>query len=153
MFLQRIRSDPSLVRDIFGDEGETTKQSVLAAARWRAMSDAERQPFLAQAEQEKMEYEAARRVYEDGTASGTNGGTSGSFGTSINFSILPGSPHFALSAQSSQGSTMGHQQMQMFPQQQYQSDYSSFAAFSMSPSPNAFAVVKMESSESESERD
>ncbi|KAF5322788.1 hypothetical protein D9619_000607 [Psilocybe cf. subviscida] len=156
MFLQRIRSDPSLVKDIFGDEGETTKQSVLAAARWRAMTDAERQPFLAQAEQEKMEYEAARRVYEEGTASGSNGGTSGSFGTSINFSILPGSPHFALSPQSSQGPTMGHQQMQMFPQQhtqQYHTDYSSFAAFSMSPSPNAFAVVKMESSESESERE
>jgi hypothetical protein len=120
------------------------------------MTDAERQPFLAQAEPEKMEYEAARRVYEEGTASGSTGGTSGSFGTSINFSILPGSPHFALNAQSLQGSTMGHQQMQMFPQQhpqQYQSDFTSFAAFSMSPSPNPFAVVKMESSESESERE
>jgi hypothetical protein len=42
MFLQRIRSDPDLVRDIFGDEAETTKQSVLAAAKWRSMTDDER---------------------------------------------------------------------------------------------------------------
>ncbi|KAG8218535.1 hypothetical protein J3R82DRAFT_4174 [Butyriboletus roseoflavus] len=85
MFLQRIRSDPLLVKDIFGDEQETTKQSVLAAAKWRSMTDDERKPFLAQAEQEKLEYEAARRLYEEGT---TGFGT----GTSINFSILPGSP-------------------------------------------------------------
>ena len=43
------------------------------------------QPFLAQAEQEKLEYEAARRLYEEGT-------TGLGIGTSINFSILPGSP-------------------------------------------------------------
>ncbi|KAG1752536.1 uncharacterized protein EDB91DRAFT_1243295 [Suillus paluster] len=83
MFLQRIRSDPALVREIFGDEQETTKQSVLAAAKWRSMTDDERKPFLAQAEQEKLEYEAARRMYEEGTTD---------FGTSINFSILPGGP-------------------------------------------------------------
>ncbi|KAF5387823.1 hypothetical protein D9615_000623 [Tricholomella constricta] len=86
MFLQRIRANPQLVREIFGDETETTKQSVLAAAKWRSMTDAERQPFLAQAEQEKMEYEAARRIYEEGSPS---------YGSSnINFSILPGSPSF-----------------------------------------------------------
>ncbi|KAG2369705.1 hypothetical protein BDR07DRAFT_1388157 [Suillus spraguei] len=83
MFLQRIRSDPALVREIFGDEQETTKQSVLAAAKWRSMTDDERKPFLAQAEQEKLEYEAARRLYEEGTTD---------LGTSINFSILPSSP-------------------------------------------------------------
>ncbi|GLB34058.1 putative high mobility group protein [Lyophyllum shimeji] len=86
MFLQRIRANPHLVQEIFGDETETTKQSVLAAAKWRSMTDAERQPFLAQAEQEKMEYEAARRIYEEGSPS---------YGSSnINFSILPGSPPF-----------------------------------------------------------
>ncbi|KAF7775710.1 transcriptional regulator family: HMG [Agaricus bisporus var. burnettii] len=85
MFLQRIRANPKLVHDIFGDETETTKQSVLAAAKWRSMTDAERQPFLAQAEQEKMEYEAARRIYEEGAPA---------YGTSINFSILPNSPAF-----------------------------------------------------------
>ncbi|KNZ77200.1 Mismatch-binding protein cmb1 [Termitomyces sp. J132] len=86
MFLQRIRASPQLVRDIFGDETETTKQSVLAAAKWRSMSDAERQPFLAQAEQEKMEYEAARRMYEEGSPNYAS--------SNINFSILPGSPLF-----------------------------------------------------------
>jgi hypothetical protein len=43
-------------------------------------------PFLAQAEQEKMEYEAARRMYEDGSV--------GYGSSNINFSILPGSPAF-----------------------------------------------------------
>lgn len=42
MFLQRIRSDPELVKEVFGDETETTKQSVLAAAKWRSMTDDER---------------------------------------------------------------------------------------------------------------
>lgn len=42
MFLQRIRADPQLVLEIFGDETETTKQSVLAAAKWRSMTDDER---------------------------------------------------------------------------------------------------------------
>ncbi|KAH7916263.1 hypothetical protein BJ138DRAFT_1132040 [Hygrophoropsis aurantiaca] len=83
MFLQRIRSEPALVREVFGEEQETTKQSVLAAAKWRSMTDDERKPFLAQAEQEKLEYEAARRLYEEGTIG---------LGTSINFSVIPGSP-------------------------------------------------------------
>ncbi|KAI0638395.1 hypothetical protein C8Q77DRAFT_1048826 [Trametes polyzona] len=83
MFLQRIRSDPELVKEVFGDETETTKQSVLAAAKWRSMTDEEHKPFLAQAEQEKLEYEAARKMYEEGKTG---------YGTSINFSILPGSP-------------------------------------------------------------
>ena len=42
------------------------------------------QPFLAQAEQEKLEYEAARKMYEEGS---TGYGSS-----SINFSILPSGP-------------------------------------------------------------
>lgn len=46
MFLQRIRSDPLLVREIFADEQETTKQSVLAAAKWRSMTDDERKVWL-----------------------------------------------------------------------------------------------------------
>ena len=41
------------------------------------------QPFLAQAEQEKLEYEAARKLYEEGTTG---------YSSSINFSILPGNP-------------------------------------------------------------
>ncbi|THH20569.1 hypothetical protein EUX98_g8556 [Antrodiella citrinella] len=92
MFLQRIRSDPDLVREVFGDETETTKQSVLAAAKWRSMTDDERKPFLAQAEQEKLEYEAARKLYEEGTVG---------FTSSINFSILPGGPINAIAFPSS----------------------------------------------------
>ena len=46
MFLQQIRANPKLVAEIFGDETETTKQSVLAAAKWRSMTDAERQVGL-----------------------------------------------------------------------------------------------------------
>jgi hypothetical protein len=84
MFLQRIRSDPVLVKGVFGDETETTKQSVLAAEKWRSMTDDERKPFLAQAEQEKLEYESARKLYEEGTT--------GYGGTSISFSVLPESP-------------------------------------------------------------
>jgi len=65
MFLQRIRSSPELIKDVFGDESGTTKQSVLAAAKWRSMSDEDKKPFLARAEQEKLKYEAARREYEE----------------------------------------------------------------------------------------
>ncbi|PCH40861.1 hypothetical protein WOLCODRAFT_143263 [Wolfiporia cocos MD-104 SS10] len=83
MFLQRIRSDPELVKEVFGDETETTKQSVLAAAKWRSMTDEERKPFLAQAEQEKLDYETARKMYEEGSPG---------YASSINFSILPSSP-------------------------------------------------------------
>lgn len=42
MFLQRIRANPHMVQEIFGDETETTRQSVLAAAKWRSMTDDER---------------------------------------------------------------------------------------------------------------
>ena len=41
------------------------------------------QPFLAQAEQEKLEYESARKLYEEGTTGSPS---------SINFSILPNNP-------------------------------------------------------------
>ena len=52
---------------VFGEEKETTAQSVLAAKWWRDMSDDERRPFLQRAEREKGEYQARRRLYEDGT--------------------------------------------------------------------------------------
>lgn len=42
MFLQWIRADPARVHEVFGDETETTRQSVLAAAKWRTLSDAEK---------------------------------------------------------------------------------------------------------------
>lgn len=46
MFLQQIRANPKLVAEIFGEEVETTKQSVLAAAKWRSMTDADRQASI-----------------------------------------------------------------------------------------------------------
>jgi hypothetical protein len=42
MFLQWIRADPARIQDVFGEEGETTRQSVLAASKWRELSDAEK---------------------------------------------------------------------------------------------------------------
>ena len=42
MFLQYVRADPERVRRVFGDEKETTAQSVLAAKHWRGMTDEER---------------------------------------------------------------------------------------------------------------
>jgi hypothetical protein len=49
-------------------------------SRQSLTSVAATQPFLARAEQEKLDYEAARRAYERDSTS---------YGTSINFSILP----------------------------------------------------------------
>ncbi|KAJ1308862.1 hypothetical protein OPQ81_004550 [Rhizoctonia solani] len=72
MFLQWIRADPARVQDVFGEETETTRQSVLAASKWRDLSDAEKKPFLAQAEREKLEYEAARKEYEERTSGVSN---------------------------------------------------------------------------------
>ncbi|KAH8118729.1 high mobility group box domain-containing protein, partial [Phellopilus nigrolimitatus] len=80
MFLHHIRADRALVREVFGEERETTAQSVLAAAKWRSMTDEERKPFLAQAEKEKLDYEAARRLYEEGTVG---------FETTISFGTAP----------------------------------------------------------------
>lgn len=42
MFLQKIRSSEDMVKEVFGEETGTTRQSVLAAAKWRAMSDDEK---------------------------------------------------------------------------------------------------------------
>lgn len=42
MFLQRIRASPDMVKEVFGEEVGTTKQSVLAAAKWRSMTDEEK---------------------------------------------------------------------------------------------------------------
>ncbi|CUA69350.1 Extracellular metalloprotease GLRG_06511 [Rhizoctonia solani] len=54
------------------DQTETTRQSVLAAPKWRELSDGEKKSFLAQAEREKLEYEAARKEYEERTTGVSN---------------------------------------------------------------------------------
>jgi len=46
MYLQKIRSDPAMVEDVFGGEMETTKQSILAAQKWRSLTDEERKVSL-----------------------------------------------------------------------------------------------------------
>ena len=46
MFLQRIRDSPRLITDIFGNETQTTKRARLAAAKWRSMTDGERQVIV-----------------------------------------------------------------------------------------------------------
>lgn len=66
LYLKSLRADTVSLKEILQGEHETTKQSVLAAARWRTLSDKEKQPFIDQAKQEKLEYERRRREYEQG---------------------------------------------------------------------------------------
>lgn len=42
LFLQRVRSDPETVKEVFGNETDMTKQSILVAAKWHSMTDDER---------------------------------------------------------------------------------------------------------------
>ncbi|KAF8525296.1 high mobility group box domain-containing protein, partial [Gautieria morchelliformis] len=65
LFLQAIRADPQMTRDVFGDTTESTRQSVLAAAKWRSMSDVEKQRYLTEADNAKREYDAIRREYDE----------------------------------------------------------------------------------------
>lgn len=64
LFLRAIRADPKMTEDVFHGEQETTKQSVLAAAKWRSLPEEEKQPFLEKAEADKVEYERLRKEYE-----------------------------------------------------------------------------------------
>lgn len=91
LFLKGIRENDDLRAKVWAEETETTKQSVLAAERWRSLSDDEKrvgpnplgvvhryhmltiQPFLQQAERDKQDYEAARKVYEDEAAARARG--------------------------------------------------------------------------------
>jgi len=85
LFLKGIREDDGLRSKVWGEETETTKQSVLAAERWRALSVEEKkvshelrswlilQPYLQQAEQDKQEYESARKMYEEDAAARARG--------------------------------------------------------------------------------
>lgn len=64
LFLRAIRADPSMTQAVFEGEQETTKQSVLAAAKWRSLSETDKQPYLDRAEADKARYERLRRDYE-----------------------------------------------------------------------------------------
>ncbi|WWC57682.1 uncharacterized protein I303_100216 [Kwoniella dejecticola CBS 10117] len=73
LFLKGIRENDDIRAKVWGEESETTKQSVLAAEKWRSLSDDEKKPYLQQAENDKQEYEAARKVYEDEAAARARG--------------------------------------------------------------------------------
>ncbi|KAG8882632.1 hypothetical protein FRB97_007978 [Tulasnella sp. 331] len=64
IFLQKIRESPELTQAVWGSETETTVQSKLAAAKWRSMTQEEKEPFLAQAESEKQDYTVKYKEYE-----------------------------------------------------------------------------------------
>ncbi|KAF8592736.1 hypothetical protein K439DRAFT_1626076 [Ramaria rubella] len=65
LFLQAIRMNPQMVKDVFGDATEPTRQSVLAAVKWRSMTEAEKQPYLDQASSAKLQYETDRKAYDE----------------------------------------------------------------------------------------
>lgn len=73
LFLKGIREDEDLRANVWGQETETTKQSVLAAERWRGLSVDEKKPYLQQAEKDKQDYESARRLYEEDAAARARG--------------------------------------------------------------------------------
>lgn len=64
LYLQAIRASPEKRDDILHGEHDSSKQSVLAAAKWRSMSAEEKRPFQEQAVRDKAEYERQRRAYE-----------------------------------------------------------------------------------------
>ncbi|GJJ07247.1 hypothetical protein Clacol_001447 [Clathrus columnatus] len=66
-FLQHIRADEKMSKDIFGDVVESTCQSVLAAAKWRSMTDEEKQSYFAQADSDKLRYEGEKKIYDERT--------------------------------------------------------------------------------------
>ncbi|KAI9634255.1 uncharacterized protein MKK02DRAFT_28906 [Dioszegia hungarica] len=75
LFLKSIREDAELRAKVWGAEAETTKQSVLAAQRWRALTDVEKQPYLQRAEADKLHYDTTKRQYEDDAAARSRGET------------------------------------------------------------------------------
>ncbi|KAG8894911.1 exp1-like protein [Tulasnella sp. 408] len=63
-YLAAIRSDPDMIKEVFGDETETTRQSQLAAAKWRSFTEEEKAPYFREAERQKAEYDAKLAEYE-----------------------------------------------------------------------------------------
>lgn len=70
LFLRAIRASPEMKEKVFGQAEEMTKQSVLAALKWRELPDEEKQPFVMKAEQDKVRYDEARNTYNRAMASG-----------------------------------------------------------------------------------
>lgn len=78
LFLRAIRADPKMTEDVFAGEGETTKQSVLAAAKWRSLDEQAKHPYLEKAESDKVEYERLRKEYEQTHGISNHGRSGGS---------------------------------------------------------------------------
>ncbi|KAF7980582.1 hypothetical protein HWV62_37763 [Athelia sp. TMB] len=91
LFLQNIRANPRLMQEVYGSETDVTKQSMLASAKWRSMTDDERKLFLTQYEREKLDYEIMHRLYEESIIGHIS---------STDFSILSDSPDALLPIQS-----------------------------------------------------
>ncbi|KAE8541205.1 hypothetical protein D1P53_002562 [Cryptococcus gattii VGV] len=73
LFLKAIRENSDIRAQVWGTEAETTKQSVMAAEKWRSLTDDEKRPYLEQAEHDKQTYETARKQYEEDSAARARG--------------------------------------------------------------------------------
>ncbi|KAF8760088.1 HMG-box domain [Rhizoctonia solani] len=86
MFLQWIRADPARIQDVFGTRPRPPVKVFWPPPSGVSLAMQRRspfQPFLAQAEREKLEYEAARKVYEERTSGISNN----SWGTSADAEV------------------------------------------------------------------
>lgn len=73
LFLKAIRSNRTLTKIIFQDAEATTKQSTLAAVRWRDFTPEQKGPFLRQSEIDKAEHDEVRKQYETDNAARARG--------------------------------------------------------------------------------
>lgn len=73
LFLKTVRSNRTLTKIVFEDAEATTKQSTLAAVRWREFGAEEKGPFLRQSEKDKAEYDIVRKQYEEDCAARARG--------------------------------------------------------------------------------
>ncbi|KAF8514814.1 high mobility group box domain-containing protein, partial [Hysterangium stoloniferum] len=65
LYLQAMRADQQMAKQVFGGVTAPIQQSVLAAEKWRSMGEAEKRPYLEQAKNAKIMYEAERKIYEN----------------------------------------------------------------------------------------
>jgi len=128
---------------VFGGEKETTRQSVLAAARWREMSDDEKRPFLARAEHEKLQYEAARKEYEDSFNGADEDAMPKLEGQSAeSFSSIPQEMSSPRPRANSTGSrAMAFRLEDLSSESNYNDGASSMGYFSATPSANTTATI------------
>ncbi|TYJ57493.1 hypothetical protein B9479_001810 [Cryptococcus floricola] len=73
LFLKAIRENQEIRDQVWGEAVATTQQSILAAERWRNLTDLEKKPYLEQAELSKQAYEIARKQYEEESAARARG--------------------------------------------------------------------------------